>query len=169
MPALTPRLRQVLVLVAAFAVIGVWWGASGPDPAPHAGADGTVVATLDGPAPSASPNPTAPPRAPESPPRGPAHEAPLDRVLGYYDLPAEAQETIDLIRAGGPFPYDRDGITFGNFEGLLPPEPRGWYREYTVPTPGLDHRGARRIVVGRDGTMYYTHDHYASFTRIEAR
>uniref|UniRef100_UPI0035710E51 ribonuclease domain-containing protein n=1 Tax=Streptomyces capillispiralis TaxID=68182 RepID=UPI0035710E51 len=65
-------------------------------------------------------------------------------------LPAEARRTLDLIDAGGPFPYERDGAVFGNFEGLLPQRPRGHYREYTVPTPGSPDRGARRIVTGRD-------------------
>jgi ribonuclease T1 len=81
-------------------------------------------------------------------------------------LPPEARETIALIRKGGPFPYERDGATFGNREGILPARERGWYREYTVRTPGERTRGARRIVAGRDGTLYYTDDHYRSFRRI---
>ena len=81
-------------------------------------------------------------------------------------LPKEALETLALIRKGGPFPYERDGVTFGNRERLLPPRERGWYREYTVRTPGERTRGARRIVAGRDGTLYYTDDHYRSFKRI---
>jgi ribonuclease T1 len=81
-------------------------------------------------------------------------------------LPREARETIDLIRKGGPFPYPRDGVVFGNREQLLPARERGWYREYTVRTPGERSRGARRIVSGRDGMMYYTEDHYRSFRRI---
>ena len=82
------------------------------------------------------------------------------------DLPPEARAAIVLIRQGGPFPYERDGITFGNREKLLPARGRGWYREYTVRTPGDRTRGARRIVAGRDGTLYYTDDHYRSFKRI---
>ena len=81
-------------------------------------------------------------------------------------LPPEAQSTIALIRKGGPFPYERDGVSFGNREKLLPPRQRGWYREYTVRTPGERSRGARRIVAGRDGTLYYTDDHYRSFRRV---
>ena len=81
-------------------------------------------------------------------------------------LPREAIETIALIRQGGPFPYDRDGITFSNYQKILPTRARGWYREYTVRTPGERTRGARRIVAGRDGTLYYTDDHYRSFRRI---
>ncbi len=81
-------------------------------------------------------------------------------------LPKEALETVTLIRQGGPFPYQRDGAAFGNREKILPPRERGWYREYTVKTPGAKDRGARRIVAGRDGTLYYTDDHYRSFKRI---
>jgi ribonuclease T1 len=81
-------------------------------------------------------------------------------------LPPEAAETVELIEAGGPFPHDRDGITFHNYEGILPDRQEGYYREYTVPTPGLDHRGARRVVTGSSGEYYWTEDHYASFERI---
>ena len=84
-------------------------------------------------------------------------------------LPPEAHEVIEDIEAGGPYEYPRnDGVTFGNREGLLPDEEPGYYREFTVETPGLDHRGARRIVTGgpdeRDPEhWYYTADHYESF------
>jgi len=113
-------------------------------------------------------------------------DPPLLRDVRLQELPAEAHQTLQLIRKGGPFPYERDGVTFGNYEKLLPPAPRGHYREYTVTTPGIKHRGARRIVVGcerqrvaadpagslrlaqcRDGgEFYYTADHYRSFRRI---
>jgi ribonuclease T1 len=86
-------------------------------------------------------------------------------------LPPEAQATERLIRAGGPFPYAKDGSVFGNRERLLPRKPRGYYREYTVKTRGERDRGARRIVCGGDPptrpeACYYTDDHYASFRRI---
>ncbi len=81
-------------------------------------------------------------------------------------LPPEARQTLARIRQGGPFPYAKDGAVFHNREGLLPARPRGYYREYTVPTPGARHRGARRIVAGRDGDLWYTDDHYRSFQRI---
>jgi ribonuclease T1 len=87
-------------------------------------------------------------------------------IVQLSDLPPEAAETLDLIDAGGPFPEDRDGVTFENREDLLPDHPVGYYKEYTVPTPGSDDRGARRIVVGEDGELYYTGDHYSSFSRI---
>ena len=83
------------------------------------------------------------------------------------ELPAQARATIELIRKGGPYPYDRDGIVFGNFEKRLPPRARGYYREYTVRTPGKKSRGARRIVAGKGGELYYTEDHYQTFQRIK--
>lgn len=88
-------------------------------------------------------------------------------MIGESDLPREGRETLDLVRSDGPFPYDRDGVTFQNREGILPSQGGGYYREYTVPTPGEDDRGARRIVGGQEGDRYYTEDHYASFRQIE--
>jgi ribonuclease T1 len=81
-------------------------------------------------------------------------------------LPAQARETLELIDAGGPFPYDKDGSVFGNFERLLPARKRGYYHEYTVSTPGSHDRGARRIVTGQGGEIYYTDDHYDSFRAV---
>jgi ribonuclease T1 len=81
-------------------------------------------------------------------------------------LPAEARQALTLIDKGGPFPYARDGVVFGNFEGLLPKHPRGYYHEYTVTTPGSRDRGARRIVTGQAGEIYYTDDHYDSFRAV---
>ena len=81
-------------------------------------------------------------------------------------LPVEARATLELIKAGGPFPYAQDGRIFNNREGLLPQRSRGYYREYTVRTPGARDRGARRIVAGSVGEYYYTRDHYRSFQKI---
>lgn len=81
-------------------------------------------------------------------------------------LPQEGRATLVLIRRGGPFPYERDGVTFGNFERILPRKSGGYYKEYTVPTPGESDRGARRIVAGKAGEKYYTADHYESFKFI---
>jgi ribonuclease T1 len=103
--------------------------------------------------------------APHTHPRS-NEEPPALAAVPLAQLPAEARTTLALIRSGGPFPYERDGVRFGNFEGRLPRAERGYYREYTVPTPGLKHRGARRIVAGRRGELYYTDDHYRTFTRI---
>jgi ribonuclease T1 len=83
-----------------------------------------------------------------------------------HELPLEARVTLQRIHAGGPFPYPQDGRSFSNREHLLPTQRRGYYREYTVPTPRLRERGARRIVSGRGGEFYYTDDHYRSFKRI---
>ena len=82
------------------------------------------------------------------------------------ELPREARQTLALIKEGGPFPYDRDGIIFGNFEKRLPIQPRGYYREYTVKSPWRRDRGPRRIVAGKQGEYFYTEDHYRSFRRI---
>lgn len=86
--------------------------------------------------------------------------------IEVVDLPEEARETLDLIDDGGPYPYDRDGVVFENREGILPDRERGHYHEYTVPTPGEDDRGARRIVTGDEDEFYWTADHYSSFERI---
>ena len=83
------------------------------------------------------------------------------------ELPPEALDTLALIEDGGPYPYDADDEVFQNRERLLPDRARGYYREYTVETPGSDDRGARRIVTGEEGEMYYTDDHYDSFRWIE--
>lgn len=112
---------------------------------------------------------------------------PQDSRVSLQELPQEARQTLQLIRRGGPYPYPRDGSTFGNYERRLPEARRGYYSEYTVDTPGSRNRGARRIVVGcerrppasppprgvpglthcRDGgEAYYTADHYATFRRI---
>ena len=82
------------------------------------------------------------------------------------ELPGEARHTLSLIKAGGPFPYARDGVIFGNFEKRLPLRQRGYYREYTVKSPWRSDRGPRRIIAGEGGDYYYTDDHYRSFRRI---
>lgn len=92
-------------------------------------------------------------------------------TIERHQLPPQGREVLEQIETGGPFRYDKDGSVFGNRERLLPSEKRGYYREYTVPTPGLSHRGARRIVCGgtrpsRPEACYYTQDHYASFRLI---
>jgi ribonuclease T1 len=87
-------------------------------------------------------------------------------AIRVEELPREARETLALIRQGGPFPYRKDGIVFGNRERRLPVQLSGYYREYTVPTPGARDRGARRIIAGGSGEYYYTGDHYNTFRRI---
>ncbi|WP_433330891.1 ribonuclease domain-containing protein [Spirillospora sp. CA-294931] len=90
-------------------------------------------------------------------------------VVRQDGLPPEARWTLRLIDQGGPFPYRQDGSVFANREGRLPEERCGFYREYTVPTPGSHDRGARRIVTGADGERYYTSDHYRAFARVAGR
>ena len=91
-------------------------------------------------------------------------------LVALADLPPQGRATYALIRDGGPFPYDKDGSVFGNRERQLPAKKRGYYREYTVRTPGVAHRGARRIVCGgakrTPDACYYTSDHYTSFREI---
>jgi ribonuclease T1 len=113
--------------------------------------------------------PTATPRP--APTSTPAPTAVPARINGLptileIDLPPEGWDTLDAIDNNGPFPFDRDGIVFQNREGLLPNQPRGYYHEYTVITPGENDRGARRIVTGAGGEFYYTDDHYDSFFYI---
>ncbi|MEU6843037.1 ribonuclease domain-containing protein [Streptomyces sp. NPDC046716] len=81
-------------------------------------------------------------------------------------LPVEARRTLTLIDRGGPFPYEKDGSVFGNYEHELPEHRRGYYHEYTVPTPGSRDRGARRLVTGAERETYYTDDHYESFKEV---
>lgn len=92
------------------------------------------------------------------------------------ELPKEGRATHALILKGGPYPYPKDGVTFGNFEGVLPKKPRGYYHEFTVPTPGAKNRGARRIVCGAESrewrnnapaACWYTGDHYQTFQKIK--
>ena len=90
----------------------------------------------------------------------------FQKTVTAGELPAEARQTLELIRNNGPFPYKQDGSTFGNREKRLPMRANGYYREYTVKTPGAKDRGARRIVAGNGGEFYYTEDHYRTFLRI---
>lgn len=145
--------RNPLVwLLLAIALLAAWrlWPATAPAPVPG------VAATV--------------PASPASPTEQPVAEAPSEppAALPAF-LPAEAHRAIMLIQRGGPFPYRQDGGVFGNREGHLPRQARGWYREYTVDTPGLGHRGARRIITGGQPPRewYYTDDHYDSFRRFD--
>ena len=140
-----------LLLVIALLVAWQLWPARDAVPVPGAAA------------PTATSSPTSP-----APP--PLAEAPSEPAAALPDfLPVEAHRTIALVQRGGPFPYRQDGGIFGNREGHLPRQSRGWYREYTVDTPGLGHRGARRIITGGQPPRewYYTDDHYDSFRRFD--
>lgn len=132
-------IRLAALLLVLF-VAADWWSGRSPG--------GGSVTTVPG---------EAPPPATVESPRYPSF------------LPPEAITTLELIERGGPFPYDRDGTVFQNRERRLPDQPRGFYREYTVETPGSPDRGARRIVTGGNPpeVYYYTDDHYRSFRRVE--
>lgn len=104
-----------------------------------------------------------------APDAGPSRGAPGRSGLvavSVRDLPPEARAVLEQVEAGGPFEYRQDGQTFQNREGRLPPHPTGFYREFTVVTPGSPDRGARRLVVGEDGIVFYTSDHYQSFHEV---
>lgn len=143
------HLRKPGVWIAALLVLAIWLLWSRPASSPL---QQPPVAATDA-------SPQAPPRAVAG-----TREAPSLPAF----LPAEAHATVDLILRDGPYPHAQDDAVFGNREGHLPGRPRGYYREYTVQTPGLDHRGARRIVTGGDPpeVWYYTDDHYDSFRRF---
>ena len=120
-------------------------------------------------APTSPPNPSGPATSTPATPQV-AREAAVSTELPTF-LPAEARDTLERIALGGPFQHSQDGVVFGNYERLLPAQPRGYYHEYTVETPGARTRGARRIIAG--GTppvvFYYTEDHYRSFRRFQVR
>ncbi|HYC93306.1 MAG TPA: ribonuclease domain-containing protein [Thermoanaerobaculia bacterium] len=141
------KAQPLAFLVVALAVVLTgWWQQQSGAPAP------------------------APSAVEGSPPAGPAASSPpassrLDPIPA--DHRPQLEQTLALIAKGGPFPYEKDGTVFQNREGKLPQRPRGYYREYTVPTPGASNRGARRVVQGRDGDTWYTSDHYKTFVRID--
>ncbi|SED32889.1 ribonuclease T1 [Nocardioides exalbidus] len=165
------RYRWLVLLVSAVLLV-IWFltPAGQDDPGTTSTGSGTSSDTsTDVPRDTSS---TAPGSAEETttfPETGPAGSEDPDSglpIVRVDDLPAQVAETIALIAKGGPYPEGRDGITFENREGLLPDRPRGYYSEYTVATPGSDGRGARRVVAGDGGELYYTGDHYGSFSRI---
>lgn len=156
------RRATVVAVLVVLALLGVLAGLAGRGGGPGA---------ASGPSSSPSARATTRPSQPVSPPRssptaGRDAETGL-RLVALASLPREAQATVALVDRGGPFPYAQDGVTFGNNERRLPSHPRGWYREYTVRTPGERDRGARRIVTGDDDRqVFYTADHYGSFVRV---
>ena len=146
---MTSRRSAWAVLGAAVVVVLVWWfgldGASTQDP--DVRTDGTAQVGDASPVPAVDEHGVA--------------------WVALTSLPPEAREVLADIDAGGPYDHPgKDGSTFGNYEGVLPQQRRGYYREYTVETPGVEHRGARRIVTGAGGELYWTADHYVTFERI---
>jgi guanyl-specific ribonuclease Sa len=134
-------MRKPLAIVAALIIAILWWQQHAHMPQPGA-RSATTTATMPG---------------------TDSRSTPADRLPAW--LPPEAQATVARIASGGPFEHRQDGVVFGNYEHRLPEQPRGYYHEYTVETPGAPTRGARRIITG--GTppqiYYYTADHYDSF------
>lgn len=161
----------LLVLVALWLVLG---DATGDGEGGAAGSSTTAASSSRSATPSAAtPSSTrrsTPSSTARTTPSSPTGERTPDSglpTIAASELPREGRETLRLIHRGGPFPYDRDGITFQNRERILPAQPRGYYAEYTVPTPGESDRGARRLVAGDDGDVYFTDDHYRSFRQVE--
>ncbi|MEZ4403280.1 MAG: ribonuclease domain-containing protein [Kofleriaceae bacterium] len=159
------RLGQLAAIAAVtLAVAAVWWYARGVPAAPTPVRPSPPIVSPVPPGPTPiSPAPRPPPPRPPAPAALPAVEvAWLDDVDERAAVVAVAQ----AIDRGGPFRYRKDGAVFENREGRLPARPRGYWREYTVPTPDEDDRGARRLVGGQRHELYYTRDHYRSFMAI---
>ena len=156
-PALRPRpLGTLLALFALLvaAVLLTLTGCGGPPSKGSNPAPGSAVASTSAPAASGTAKASA------AKPSGMT-------AVAEAALPAEARDVIRRIEDGAAFQYRQDGVTFDNREGRLPAEPRGYYREYTVATPGAADRGARRLILGRNGELYYTPDHYRTFQRVQ--
>jgi ribonuclease T1 len=169
---LDPRTRRPLIaLIVLLVILAVGYivqathhnggGGGGPSNAPA-----SVAAPSAGLGSPGAPSVAARPSAPAT---GSALPSTINglRVVALSGLPVQARQTVALVRVGGPFPYDRDGIVFNNNERRLPRQASGYYHEYTVPTPGESDRGARRIITGKGGEYYYTADHYETFVRVD--
>lgn len=160
LPTRLPRTKGqwAMAVLAVLVALAFWWWQERVDAPPAADRE------PDRPAASATFAPQDDATAQDQVTVDPESGLPLVEV---EDLPDEAEETLELIDDDGPFPYDEDGTVFGNFEGILPDHVRGYYHEYTVETPGLNHRGPLRIVTGDEDEYFWTEDHYASFARIQ--
>ena len=173
--------RSLAGLVAAIvAAVLVWWAVADDDNSTDAADEASSTAVTGSPAIEPTQLPTT--GHPETESAGTTSSLPPstestssvsgtdpDSGLAWVaeaDLPDEARDTLKDIDNGGPYTYDRDGVTFQNREHILPERQLGYYREFTVETPGSEDRGARRIVTGQGGEFYYTDDHYESFSRI---
>lgn len=160
LPTRLPRTKGqwAMAVLAVLVALAFWWWQE------RGGAPSTAERPAEQPSSHSTPSPWREDGVPSK------HT--VDRETGLAivpveQLPPEAEESLELIEDGGPFPYDRDGVTFENREGILPDRESGYYEEYTVPTPGEDDRGARRIVTGDGDEYYWTPDHYESFVVIE--
>lgn len=177
--------KPLIIVAVLLLVLGGWWWQRSRSDAPAVNRDAPVAvesATGGNESALALPPveqtglgdgaPVAPaplPPAPSPSTSAPTTSAPASTGALPAFLPPEAARTLQLIASGGPYPHAQDGSVFGNREGRLPRQPRGYYHEFTVDTPGLNHRGARRIVTGGNppAEYYYTDDHYDSFRRFE--
>lgn len=154
---MNPRVRVTAALVGLLVLVFVGWlvtDAASPEPEPA-------------PAPTSSTRGESAPASTEDRTLGPRDGGADTTPVALSALPPEAARTYALIESDGPYPHPQDGRAFGNREGLLPPRPDGYYREFTVATPGEGDRGARRLVAGRDGDVWWTADHYESFTPVD--
>lgn len=145
-PLTVAALRRLVALLVGVLMAGTLLAACGAAQGPGSGSSG-----------SAAPTPAA------VAPASPTTDLP---TVTFDELPPQAATTLALIGNGGPYPYPKDGVTFQNRERILPAQKTGFYQEYTVTTPGSSDRGARRIITGRDGSRFYTDDHYASFHEV---
>lgn len=161
--------RQLLMLIGVVVCVAVlWWaigsGGSSRDPGLASASSSTIEPTGSaGSSPDTRITTEPGPRDSPDPAATPVSGLP---TIAESRLPRQAIQTLELIRAGGPYPYAADEQVFQNRERLLPQRARGYYREYTVRTPGSQDRGARRIIGGTGGDRYYTEDHYDSFRQI---
>ena len=155
------NVRRLLLMVPALVLLllTAYFSRQPDQPKPAAEPAGSTATSQPTGTPSAMPPATRTPGATVAPDDGVP-------TIAFSALPRQAQDTIHLIDRGGPFPYRQDGVVFQNRERLLRNRPSGYYREYTVKTPGESDRGPRRIVAGGGGELYYTADHYASFKRV---
>lgn len=172
----TPQATQTTAVTPTSAAVTATEAAPTAESSPATPAQTQAAAaaetpTVEAPAMLAAPtklptNTPKPVKPTATPTRGPPAQIDGLPVITLGALPPEALATLALIESDGPFPFGKDGSTFQNRERLLPRKSTGYYHEYTVITPGENDRGARRIVGGEGGELYYTDDHYASFTRI---
>lgn len=163
------KLRPLLTLVIIAALIWFWQGPGGPGRIDDALVASGAFESPEGRASTGTPQDAA--QGDDATQIPPASRDAVPDAFDQDGLPPEAHDTLALIARGGPYPHRQDGTVFNNFERRLPSRPRGWYREFTVRTPGLSHRGPRRIVTGGQppSEYWYTDDHYESFRRIGPR
>ena len=160
--ARTPAARLAVVVLVVLALVAIWLIVSGRDST--SGAGSTPGARSSATSSSGQPGSSGGAGGGSGGQATPRSDLP---TISESRLNAQAAHTLALIRSGGPYPYRQDGVVFTNRERLLPRQASGYYREFTVVTPGSPDRGARRIIAGDGGDLYYTDDHYASFRQIE--